>query len=132
MGPGAVVARGVARSGGVPVRDADVRRLHRLQGLTAALAETMRTDAAALVILRHAATLPGVVRGGLALLAAGGRELRFLAMHDESLGPERANWCSLDAVADLPLVATTRLAQPLWFPTLEALAARYPRLAEHQ
>lgn len=132
MGPGSVVARVVARGGGVPVLDTDVRRLHRLQGLTAALAETMRTDAVALVVLRQAATLPGVVRGGLALLAAGGRELRFLGMHDESLGPERANWCSLDAVADLPLVATTRLGRPLWFPTMEALAARYPGLAEHQ
>jgi serine phosphatase RsbU (regulator of sigma subunit)/anti-sigma regulatory factor (Ser/Thr protein kinase) len=128
MGPGAVTRVG-ARA---PVLDADVRRLYRLQELTAALAETMRTDAAALVVLRQAATLPGVVRGGLALIAAGGRELRFLAMHDESLGPERANWCSLDAVADLPLVATTRLGQPLWFPTMAALAARYPGLAEHQ
>src|SRR5215216_7341363 len=112
MGPGAIVAQGGASGGGTPVLDADVRRLHRLQELTAALADTMRTDAAALAILRQAATLPGVVRGGLALVAAGGRELRFLAMHDESLGSERANWCTLDAVADLPLVTTARLGVP--------------------
>jgi serine phosphatase RsbU (regulator of sigma subunit)/anti-sigma regulatory factor (Ser/Thr protein kinase) len=131
MGPGAAVAHGTT-SGGVPVLDADVRRLHRLQELTAALAEAMHTDAAALVVLRQAATLPGVVRGGLALVAGGGRELRFLSMHDESLGLERANWCSLDAVADLPLVATTRSGLSLWFPTIEALAARYPGLARYQ
>jgi anti-sigma regulatory factor (Ser/Thr protein kinase) len=132
MGAGAATARGITGDGGGPVLDADVRRLRRLQELAAALAETMRTDAAALVVLRHAATLPGVVRGGLALSAAGGRELRFLAMHDESLGLERANWCSIDAVADLPLVATLRSGLPLWFPTMEALAARHPKLAEYQ
>ncbi len=117
---------------GVPDADVDVQRLRRLQELTAGLAETMSTDAAALVILRHAAALPGIVRGGLALRAAGGRELRFLAMHDEPLGHERANWCTLDGTADLPLVATTRSGQPLWFTTLDSLAARYSGLAEHQ
>lgn len=132
MSSGIPAARGTAPPDAAPVAAADVARLRRLQTLTTALAETMSIDAAALVVLRQSATLPGVVRGGLALLGAGGREVRFLAMHDESLGPERANWCTLDAAADLPLVVTARSGRPMWFPTIEDLAEHYPALARHQ
>jgi serine phosphatase RsbU (regulator of sigma subunit)/anti-sigma regulatory factor (Ser/Thr protein kinase) len=106
--------------------------MQRLQQVSAALAEALTVDDVARVVLKAAATLPGIVRGGLALVAAGGRELRFVALHEDTIGPARLPWCSLDATADLPLVISARTGEALWFSTMADLARRFPGLAEHQ
>jgi anti-sigma regulatory factor (Ser/Thr protein kinase) len=109
-----------------------VTRLHRLQALSAGLAEALTVDDVARVTVRALAGLPGVVRGGLALAAAGGRELRFLAVQDDTLDAARLSWCVLDADSDLPLAVTSRTGAGLWFPTLADLAGRFPDMAAHQ
>jgi anti-sigma regulatory factor (Ser/Thr protein kinase) len=106
--------------------------MQRLQQVSAALAEALTLDEVARVVLQAAATLPGVVRGGLALVAAGGRELRFVALHEEILGAAKIPWCTLDATDDVPLAVSVRTGEVLWFPTLEDMAQRFPGVAAHQ
>jgi serine phosphatase RsbU (regulator of sigma subunit)/anti-sigma regulatory factor (Ser/Thr protein kinase) len=112
--------------------EAVVVRMQRLQHVSAALAESLTVDEVARVVLTSAATLPGVVRGGLALVAAGGRELRFVALHEDMVDAAQVPWCTLDATADLPLVVSVRTGEVLWFPTLGELAQQFPGLADRQ
>ena len=108
-------------------------RLRGLQEMSAALAEAQSVDDVARVVVRAVAALPGVVRGGFALNAAGGRELRFLAVvDDDTVGATPLSWCVLDATDDLPLAATAHTGVGLWFPTLAELRERFPAMAAHQ
>jgi serine phosphatase RsbU (regulator of sigma subunit)/anti-sigma regulatory factor (Ser/Thr protein kinase) len=108
-------------------------RLQSLQELSAALADALTVDDVARVTVRALAGLPGVVRGALALPAAGGRELRFLSLQDEDeVGRGPLSWCVLDATDDLPLAVCVRTGNGLWFPTVTELAGRFPVMAHHQ
>jgi serine phosphatase RsbU (regulator of sigma subunit)/anti-sigma regulatory factor (Ser/Thr protein kinase) len=107
-------------------------RLQRLQEFTAALSDALTVDDVAQVVLQGVARLPGVVRGGLALIAAGGRELHFVAMHEDALEEERVPWCRLDITADLPIAHSCRTGEALEFATLDDLGRAYPGLAEQQ
>lgn len=110
-----------------------VARLQRLQQVAGALAGTLTLDQVAHVVLAAATGLPGVLRSGLAVLAGGGRELRFVAgRQDENLGSDPLAWCALDATADLPLVLSARSGEPLWYATIGDLARRFPGLADHE
>lgn len=106
-------------------------RLGLLRQLSEALAQGASVDGVVGAILKTAATLPDVVRGGMALTFAGGRQLRFTAMHQETAGG-RIDWCSLDATSDLPVVISTRTGRPLWFSTYDDLEQRFPALAAHE
>jgi anti-sigma regulatory factor (Ser/Thr protein kinase) len=111
---------------------ATVRWLDALERFAHVLTGARTVNRVAHAVLAAASNLPGVVRGGIALLAEGGRELRFCAMHEPPTGIDQLPWCALDATADLPLVATATSGKACWFPTIADLANRFRDLAEHQ
>jgi len=129
------VARAAERHRDVLAREsaAVVTRLQRLQWTTAALSQATTVDEVAGVVLGGASRLPGVVRGGLALLSPARRDLRFIALHDEPLAPGGGlPWCTIDAGADVPLAEVISTGAPLFFGEMADFGVRFPHLLARQ
>jgi serine phosphatase RsbU (regulator of sigma subunit)/anti-sigma regulatory factor (Ser/Thr protein kinase) len=89
-------------------------------------------DDVARAALAEAVKIDGVVRGGLALDAGLGRELRFVPTDPEALSPLGVRWCTIDGLDDVPVVHAVRSGDPVYLPTLQDIEERYPELAEKQ
>jgi serine phosphatase RsbU (regulator of sigma subunit)/anti-sigma regulatory factor (Ser/Thr protein kinase) len=103
-----------------------------LRRLSTAIADAFTADEVARAALSTALEIPGVDRAGIALDAAGGRQLQFVSSDDDALTPNRVRWCLIDAFADLPLVAAVRHGRDLFFGGAEQLDAAYPGFAARQ
>ena len=106
--------------------------VRHLQELATTLGDAVTVDDVARATLNAALTLPSVVRAGLALSEAAGREFRFVSTDQDALSPHGVRWCTVDALSDLPLADSIRGARNLWFEDLAALGRRYPHLLERQ
>ena len=99
-----------------------------LEHLTAALADAVSLDDTARSAMVGLLAVRDVFRVGVAVDDGAGRELRFVSSDEDRLGPHWIRWCSIDGLADLPLVRTVRTGEPV-FLSAEELRSRYPALA---
>ena len=95
-----------------------------------ALAHTTSVDEVARAVLDLLIGVPDVVRAGLAVEQAAGRELSFLPT--ERLGGDRAAWCEIDGLADVPLVRALLTGRPVLMRDLDELGRGYPHLVRRQ
>ena len=107
-------------------------QVRHLQDLASGLGTAVTVDDVARAALTAAAALPSVVRAGLAVSEAAGREFRFVSTDQDALSPLGVRWCTVDALSDLPLADSMRTGQELWFADLTAFGGRYPHLLERQ
>jgi anti-sigma regulatory factor (Ser/Thr protein kinase) len=103
-------------------------QFRHLERLTAALADAVSLDDTARIVLTELLEVDGVHRVGLALSEGAGRELRFVSSDDDALGSHWIRWCTIDGLADVPLVHTARTGEPAYFSEGE-LGTAYPELA---
>ena len=106
--------------------------LSLLRRLSDVVADAFTADQVARAALTAVLTLPGVVRAGLALRTAGGRQLQFASTDEDSLTPTRVRWCLIDAYADVPLNEAVRHDKDVYVTGPEQLAATYPGFAVRQ
>jgi serine phosphatase RsbU (regulator of sigma subunit)/anti-sigma regulatory factor (Ser/Thr protein kinase) len=107
-------------------------RLRRLEHLAAVLGDALGVDDIARVALADALRIPNVIRAGIALNEAAGRELRFVATDGEDLSPLGVRWCTIDGLDDVPLVAAVRTGEPVYLADLAQIEARFPGLVLRQ
>ena len=107
-------------------------QVRHLQDLATGLGTAVTLDDVARAALTAAAALPSVVRAGLAVSEAAGREFRFVSTDQDAISPHGVRWCTVDALSDLPLADSMRTGRELWFADLDAFAGRYPHLLERQ
>jgi serine phosphatase RsbU (regulator of sigma subunit)/anti-sigma regulatory factor (Ser/Thr protein kinase) len=103
-----------------------------LRRLSASIAEAFTADEVARAALTVALEIPGVIRAGIALDNAGGRQLRFVSTDDDALTPTRVRWCLIDAFAEIPLNDAVRSGTDVFVPTADDLDVRYPAIAARQ
>ena len=106
-------------------------QFRHLERLAAALADAVSLDVTARIVLTELLEVDGVHRVGMALSEGAGRELRFVSSDDDALGPHWIRWCTIDGLADVPLVRTVRTAEPVYLSEAD-LVATYPELAAKQ
>ena len=106
-------------------------QFRHLERLTTALADAVTLDDAARIVLTAMLDIDGVHRAGMALSEGADRELRFVSSDDDALGSHWIRWCTIDGLADVPLVRTLRTGQPLFLSESD-LDATYPDLAAKQ
>ena len=109
--------------------DAGLALLRQLAGR---IADALTVDDVARATLTTVLGLPGVLRAGLAVTSAGGRQLRFVSTDDDALMPTQVRWCLIDAFADVPVVDAVRDGEDLYFPSIGELAKNYPGVAGRQ
>jgi PAS domain S-box-containing protein len=104
-------------------------RLARLQAVTAALSEAVTPRQVADVVVDRGIAALGARAGAISLLNEGANELGVVALvgYSDDLA-SMLRQVSLDEVLPLATVVASREAE--FLPTLDAVAARYPRLAE--
>lgn len=107
-------------------------RLVLVSRLTSALADVLTPDDVVRVTFDHVLDIPHVVRAGLATTERAGRELAFVASDDDSVTPTAVRWCRIEGQADVPLADCVRTRVPVFVPSPEDLAARYPHMHERQ
>ena len=95
-----------------------------------ALAPAASVDEVARAILDLLIGVPDVVRAGLALEQAAGRELSFLPT--ERVGGDTPAWCEIDGLADVPLVRALLTGRPVLMRDLDELGRAYPHLVRRQ
>jgi PAS domain S-box-containing protein len=104
------------------------RRTALLQELTAALAQTSTPAEIADVVIRHGVAAAGAYAGALVAGSPDSPRLDVLAVSGYPPGV----WDSrkpLDRAAPLPITDAARSGEPIWLPTREEYAARYPDTA---
>lgn len=107
-------------------------RLHHLEHLSASLGDAVSVDDVARAALSELLRVQSVLRGGLALSHAAGRELSFVSSDEEALSPLGVRWCPIDGLADVPLAHSIRTAAPEYLRTIDAIEAEYPDLGGRQ
>ena len=107
---------------------ADARqRAERLQGVTAALAETTTTQEVVDVMLEQGISASGATWGAIALVKGEALEIAASRNYPE---PMRAALSQSGLDAELPLARVARSGQPLYFRSRSDRDATYPLLAE--
>lgn len=106
--------------------------LVHLQRLASALGDAVTPDDVARSALAAAVEMTGVVRAGLAVSRAAGRELDFVATDDDAVSGARVRWCQIDGLADVPLAHAVRNASPVLVGSLDELQARFGHMVERQ
>ena len=103
-------------------------QFRHLERLTAALADAVTLDETARAVLTELLAVDDVIRVGMALSQGAGRELRFVSSDEDALGPHWLRWCTIDGLADVPLVRTVRTGEAVYL-SEAALGRDYPELA---
>jgi anti-sigma regulatory factor (Ser/Thr protein kinase) len=103
-----------------------------LRRLSAAFTTASTVDDVARAALRTALEVPGVLRAGLALDNAGGRQLQFVSTDLDALTTTRVHWCLVDAYAEIPLNDAVRTGADVYVATSTDLDQRYPDIADRQ
>ena len=101
-------------------------------GIAAAVAGATSLDGCAGALLRACARLPGVRRAGLALVRGAGRELGFASSDDDAVGGREVRWCSIDALARLPLPDAVASGRMVHLADPDALLHAYPGFGQRQ
>ena len=109
--------------------DAELRLLRRL---ASDMSEALTTDEVTRVVLTTVLRLPGVTRAGMALKAAGGRQLQFVCTDDDALQEPHVRWCLIDAFAEVPLNDAVRRGRDVHLATLDEIEASYPGVGARQ
>ena len=108
------------------------QRLHLLERLSATLGDAVTVDdvaCAALVELLH---VEHVVRAGIAVSHAAGRELSFVSTDDAPPDPAAVRWSAVDGLADVPVAQTVRTSAPVYLSSIEELEREFPEIADRQ
>ncbi|HKO25580.1 MAG TPA: GAF domain-containing protein, partial [Chloroflexota bacterium] len=106
-------------------------RTARLQAVTAALAEALRPNEVADVVIRHLRAAVGASAAFVTVLTEGGDTLEALAW--EGIPPDTVNrWNRFPLADTAPLAEAVRTGTPVWLETKDALVARYPHFVERE
>src|SRR5437868_799526 len=104
-------------------------RTARLQAVTAALAEALRPNEVADVVIKHSLAAAGASAGFVMVLPEGGDTFEALAW--EGIPPDIVDkWNHFPLAGPAPLAEAVRTGTPVWLETKDALVARYPRFVE--
>ena len=109
----------------------DAIRLHRLEALIDALADTITATDVADVFWREGPLAAGANATGLAIVDAAGRRINFVPSSAQ-LHSQPVRWASIAITDDQPIAEAARTASPLFFGQPDALLSRYPRLQAAQ
>ena len=110
----------------------DAPQVSRGRPVAEGLDRAATLDDLARTVVASALELPTVVRVGLALTLAAGRELAFVSSDPGAISPAPVGWCRIDGLADVPLAQAVRTRLPVQLPDVAALARRYPHMVERQ
>jgi serine phosphatase RsbU (regulator of sigma subunit)/anti-sigma regulatory factor (Ser/Thr protein kinase) len=106
--------------------------LTHLRRLATAFASAASVDDVARAALSAALGLPGVIRAGIAVDNAGGRQLQFISTDPDALTADHARWCLIDSFDDVPLNDAVRTGSDVFVHDLADLDDRYPSIAARQ
>jgi signal transduction histidine kinase len=106
-------------------------RTARLQAVTAALAEALRPNEVADVVIRHSRAAMGASAAFVMVLTEGGDTLEALAW--EGIPRDTVDtWNRLPLAGAAPLAEAVRTGTPVWLETKDALVARYPHVVARE